>query len=256
MAKTIDQLTEHLTAAAADNLPISASNVTKRISVANLVAAALGLSGNKTVFDGANFVLGTVTGTKIGTATSQKLGFYNATPVTQPALTADLLDSLQALGLIASGAGNTPLNLSSGAVTCGALTAGAAGVTALASSGAVTSSSATAGMGYATGAGGTVTQATDKTTGVTLDKVCGTIELAPGNISSQAVATFTLTNSAIAAGDLLVFNHVSGGTAGAYLFNAQCGAGSAAINVTNVSGSGKNESNVVVRFAVIKAVTA
>lgn len=259
MAKTIDQLTEHLTAAAADNLPISASNVTKRISVANLVAAAFGLSGNKTVFDGANFVLGTGTGTKIGTAggpSGQKLGFFNATPVVQPALTADLLDTLQALGLIASGAGNTPLNLSSGALTCGALTAGAAGVTSLASSGAVTSSSATAGVGYATGAGGTVTQATNKTTGVTLDKVCGTIQLAAGNIASQAVATFTLTNSAIAAGDLLVLNHVSGGTAGAYLFNAQCGAGSASINVTNVSGSGKNESDVVVRFAVIKAVTA
>lgn len=31
-----------------------------------------------------NLVLGTTTGTKIGTATSQKLGFWNATPVVQP----------------------------------------------------------------------------------------------------------------------------------------------------------------------------
>lgn len=37
-----------------------------------------------TVADGANFVLNTTTGTKIGTATNQKLGFYNATPVVQP----------------------------------------------------------------------------------------------------------------------------------------------------------------------------
>lgn len=35
--------------------------------------------------DGSNIPLGTGTGTKIGTATSQKLGFYNKTPITQPA---------------------------------------------------------------------------------------------------------------------------------------------------------------------------
>jgi hypothetical protein len=35
-------------------------------------------------------VLATGTGTKIGTATTQKLGFYNATPVVQPAAVADI----------------------------------------------------------------------------------------------------------------------------------------------------------------------
>ena len=38
-----------------------------------------------TILDGSNVALGTTTGTKIGTAVSQKLGFYNATPVVQPA---------------------------------------------------------------------------------------------------------------------------------------------------------------------------
>lgn len=33
--------------------------------------------------DGANLPLGTTTGTKIGTSSSQKLGFYGATPITQ-----------------------------------------------------------------------------------------------------------------------------------------------------------------------------
>ena len=37
-----------------------------------------------TVRDGTNLVFNTITGTKIGTATNQKLGFYNATPVVQP----------------------------------------------------------------------------------------------------------------------------------------------------------------------------
>ena len=125
MAKTIGQLTElAATPDSTDIVPIEDGGVTKKISVSNLTAATLGLTGNKTVAAGTNLALATTTGTKIGTATNQLLGFWNATPVDQPALTADLLDSLQEVGLIASGAGNTPLNLTSGALTCGALSCG------------------------------------------------------------------------------------------------------------------------------------
>jgi hypothetical protein len=117
MAKTISQITEELAATpeAADLLVISDGGVTKKISVSNLVSAALNLSGNKTVFEGVNLVLGTTTGTKVGTATAQKLGFYNATPVVQPTAVANatdaasvitqlnaLLGKLRALGLIAT----------------------------------------------------------------------------------------------------------------------------------------------------------
>jgi hypothetical protein len=42
-----------------------------------------------TMLDAANIVLNTTTGTKIGTATGQKLGFYNKTPVDQPITVAD-----------------------------------------------------------------------------------------------------------------------------------------------------------------------
>lgn len=41
-------------------------------------------SGDVTIADGKNIVLNTTTGTKIGTSASQKLGFFNATPVVQP----------------------------------------------------------------------------------------------------------------------------------------------------------------------------
>jgi hypothetical protein len=41
-------------------------------------------TGDFTFFDGGNFILGTTTGTKIGTSTSQKIGFWNATPIVQP----------------------------------------------------------------------------------------------------------------------------------------------------------------------------
>ena len=43
-----------------------------------------------TLADALNIAVNTTTGTKIGTATTQKLGFYNATPVVQPAAIADL----------------------------------------------------------------------------------------------------------------------------------------------------------------------
>lgn len=47
-------------------------------------AVTLNSSGDTTLVDGTDFVLGSTTGTKIGTATTQKLGFFNATPVVQP----------------------------------------------------------------------------------------------------------------------------------------------------------------------------
>jgi hypothetical protein len=60
---------------------------------------ALRISNDRsiTVSDGGNVVLGTTTGTKIGTATTQKLGFYNATPVVQPTAVADATDAATAI---------------------------------------------------------------------------------------------------------------------------------------------------------------
>ena len=51
--------------------------------------------------DNRNIVLGSTTGTKIGTATNQKLGFFNATPVVQPSATpVDATDLATALTLV------------------------------------------------------------------------------------------------------------------------------------------------------------
>jgi len=49
--------------------------------------------GNLQLADARNVIVGTTTGTKIGTATTQKLGFYNATPVVQPTAVADATDA-------------------------------------------------------------------------------------------------------------------------------------------------------------------
>ena len=109
--------------------------------------------------------------------------------------------------------------------------------------------------GYITGEGGTVTQATSKATAVTLNKKCGEITMNAASLAADTTVTFTLTNSTIAATDLLVLNHVSGGTAGSYLLNAQTAAGSVSINVRNVTAGALSEA-IVIGFAVIKAVTA
>jgi hypothetical protein len=109
-----------------------------------------------------------------------------------------------------------------------------------------------AGIGYGTGAGGTVTQATNKTTGVTLNKVVGQITLASGALAAGARAAFTVTNSAIEANDLVIAHHVGGGTANAY--EAECTsvvAGSFVLQVANVTAGSLNETPVI-RFAVIK----
>lgn len=58
--------------------------------------------------DGVNIQLATGTGTKIGTATTQKLGFFNKTPVSQQlkanhnnwAATSDVVSALVNLGLL------------------------------------------------------------------------------------------------------------------------------------------------------------
>ena len=112
------------------------------------------------------------------------------------------------------------------------------------------------GIGYVTGNGGTVTQATSKSTGVTLNKPSGQITMNNAALASDTTVSFTLTNVCCQPGDLLVLNHVSGGTAGAYTLNGQCAStGSATINVRNITAGSLGEA-IVIAFAVIKGATS
>jgi hypothetical protein len=110
-------------------------------------------------------------------------------------------------------------------------------------------------IGYSTGTGGTVTQATDKATGVTLNKRCGQITMQATNLAAATIVSFVLTNSTIGANDLLVLQHQSGGTLGSYTLNAACAAGSATIYVRNNTAGGLAEA-LVIRYAVIKGAVA
>jgi hypothetical protein len=155
-----------------------------------------------------------------------------------------------ALGTPASG----DLSNCTGSPVLTAPSLGIATATSITSSGNILIS-ATGKLGYATGSGGVVTQATSKATGVTLNKSNGQITLNNAALAADTTVSFTLTNSLIAAGDILVLNHISGGTAGSYLLNAQSVAGSASINVRNITVASLSEA-IVIAYAVIKAVTA
>ena len=245
--------------AGADVLPIvqATTSTTKQLSVTNL-------------FTSPTFVtpaLGTVASGVISACTS------TGQVLTTPTLNSPTLTT-PALGTVASGVISactstsmvmvTPVlgtptsgNLSNCTSTSMVLTTpviGAATGTSLSTTGNQVISS-TGKHGYATGSGGTVTQATSKATGVTLSKSTGQITMNAAALNLDTTVSFTLTNTVIEAGDILILNHISGGTAGSYLLNAQSAAGSASINVRNITAGSLSEA-IVIAFAVIKAVTA
>ena len=112
-------------------------------------------------------------------------------------------------------------------------------------------------LGYSTGSGGAVTQLTNKTTGVTLNKSNGKITMeATTAIGIGASVVFTLTNSFIAVTDAVIANIATGGTANAYTVDVLTVAvGSVGLRVTNISAGILSEA-VVLSFAIIKAVAA
>lgn len=111
---------------------------------------------------------------------------------------------------------------------------------------------ATGGVGYTTGAGSSATQSTSKVTAFTLTGYSGQITFNNSALAGYATAsTATWTNTCLASNDVVVFNHVSGGTLGAYNFHCNPAAGSGVISITNVSSASLSEAPVV-KFAIIK----
>ena len=134
---------------------------------------------------------------------------------------------------------------------------GVAAATSLAASGLITSSSSTAGVGYATGAGGAVTQITSRTTGVTLNTICGAITTDTSSLAAAAEATFTVTNSAVAATDTVVVSLKTPSSTGLSIPAVTTTAtGSFQITLTNLHASTADTSASVINFAIIKAVAA
>lgn len=111
---------------------------------------------------------------------------------------------------------------------------------------------ATEEIGYTASAQGTVTQATSKSTAVTLDKSMGRITMNNASLATATNATFTLNNSLISANDTVILT-ISGGqaTAGSYnVFANSLTTGSVSITLRNISGGTLSEA-VVINFCVI-----
>ena len=122
--------------------------------------------------------------------------------------------------------------------------------------GLIKSNTASGGIGYATGAGGTITQGTDKAHTVILNTMSGAITMNNAALNAGILVQFTLTNSSIAAADMVLVIHSSAGTSGSYDVQANTvAAGSCVISVRNVTAGNLSEA-IVLTFAIIKAVTA
>ena len=112
------------------------------------------------------------------------------------------------------------------------------------------------GIGYRTGAGSTVTQASSKSTGVTINAKTGLITMNNASLADSTIVSFAVTNSAVGATDMVVLQHDSGGTLGSYTFNSSTfTAGAFQIDVQNVSGATLTDA-IVLRFMVLKSVNA
>ena len=110
---------------------------------------------------------------------------------------------------------------------------------------------ASAEIGYNASAQGTVTQATSKSTGVTLNKSAGQITMNAASLAAGTTVLFTLTNSTLSAKDVLIVNVGSGGTSGAYWpYVANVAAGTAVIGVYNNTASPLAEA-IVINYAII-----
>ena len=105
-------------------------------------------------------------------------------------------------------------------------------------------------IGYGTGAGGTVTQATSKFTAVTLNKPCGLITMHNAALAAGDSVYFTLNNTLLASADVV------GVTLNSYGSNYRVETvnitnGSVVFRVTNVTVNPLSES-LVINFAIIK----
>jgi hypothetical protein len=101
-------------------------------------------------------------------------------------------------------------------------------------------------------AGGAVVQATSKATGVTLNTICGRVTTFNDALAAATSVSFTLTNSKIAAVDIIQTSITSGATAGAYgVIVDAVAAGSCRISIYNRTAAPLSEA-IVINFVVIK----
>jgi len=113
-------------------------------------------------------------------------------------------------------------------------------------------------IGYTSG-GSAVTQTTNRTTGVTISALCGTITTDTTSLAAEASANFTVTNTLVGINDVIVVSIQSGSNGGNTAVTIVTVAnGSFVIKVSNNNAAaGTAETGaIIINFAVIKAPAA
>lgn len=111
-------------------------------------------------------------------------------------------------------------------------------------------------FGFTSGAGASVTQATSKATAVTINALTGKITTDNAALGSGGRVTFTVNNSMVEAGDVVVICHATGVTSGAYLVTCVAvAAGSFDVLLQNLTGGSLSQA-LGLNFVVIKGASA
>lgn len=107
--------------------------------------------------------------------------------------------------------------------------------------------------------GGSVTQITNRATGVTLNTLCGAITTDATSLAAEASAVFTVTNSKVTAGDVVVACIASGTVAlntDVVVSNVATGSFKLTVINNNVAAGTAETGAIVINFVVIKATSA
>ena len=214
---------------------------------------------------------GTIDDVLITNSTFGTLALVNATSITTSnlvtgvtlsgnTLAADGTDANIDINITPKGTGE--VNLTKVDIDAGSIDGTTVGATTPASVKGTTVEATTA-LGYAVGAGGTVVQATSRTTGVTLNKITGQITLFAANLTQHDADEFTLTNSTIGANDvvaLCIKSGVDAATRKYYQVNVvSTAAGSCVISVGNIDNTtipAAGTESPVLQFVVLKGAVA
>jgi hypothetical protein len=114
------------------------------------------------------------------------------------------------------------------------------------------------GYGANNASGSSVTQITSRSTGVTINSVCGSIQTDTTSLAAEATAVFVVTNSQVEIGDVVVVSIRSGSNGGgtfAFVVAVAAGSFSIAVQNGNVAAGTAETGAIIINFAVIKAVT-
>lgn len=111
------------------------------------------------------------------------------------------------------------------------------------------------GLGYVSGqrVGGTINQTVDRTTAVTLDRLCGTIGIVPTPLAPSTAASCVVNNSFVAIGDAVIITPITGYVTHTTIFTVGAVAnGSFTLRMSNISTAVTDNTSPLIAFLIIK----